>query len=292
MGRDPEYLAFVRKVAELPPPQDLSTEGMRAEAKRAMAELPRLTVGEVRDVDAGGVPARLYRPEGVPDGPVMVFFHGGGWVIGDVESYDPVVRALVAASRVAFLSVDYRLAPEHPYPAAVDDAEPAVRWASARFPVLGAGGESAGGQIAASCLLRPGVDRPALLLLIYPLLDLRSFPDPLDDPDGIPALPGGPNSSLDGFLAGRDPSDPGISPLLADDLSVLPPTLLALAEYDRLRPQGEAFAERLRQAGVPTSLQPGDGLDHGWMGWFPYARTPERALQELGHEIGRFFTAL
>ncbi|WP_425547773.1 alpha/beta hydrolase [Actinocorallia longicatena] len=289
MGRDPEYLAFVRRMAELPPPEDASVAGMRADARRAMAELPRLTVGEVRDVDAGGVPARLYRPEGRDDGPVVVYLHGGGWVIGDVESYDPVVRALVAASGVAFLSVDYRLAPEHPYPAAVDDAERAVRWALSRFDEVGVAGESAGGQIAVSCLLR-GVRGPSRLTLIYPALDLRVFPDPLPDPDGIPFAPGGPNQSLDAYVAGTDPADPGLSPLLAPDLSSLPPTLLALAEFDRLRPQGEAFARRLEEAGVPTTVHPGRGLDHGWMSWFPYARAPERALEEVGRQMGGHFT--
>ena len=193
------------------------------------------------------MPARLYRPDSPFAEACLVFVHGGGWAIGDVESYDPVVRALVDASGLSMLSIEQRQAPEDPYPAALDDAVGAVRWLRAHANALGLdparigiAGDSSGGNVAAAAALRlrDEGDPPLLLqLLVYPVLDLLHPPvDPVD-PDGIDWRRGDPALRVVPYLAGADPADPYLSPGLADDLSGLPPTVVVTAEYDRLCPR-------------------------------------------------------
>ncbi|WP_254716313.1 alpha/beta hydrolase [Actinomadura sp. WMMB 499] len=284
MGRDPEYLAFMRaRTAEA------AGAGRRrsvAEARRAhaadLARSPRVPVGPVADVvgrgAAGPLPARLYRPPGagaVP-GPLVVYFHGGGWVLGDVESYDPVVRALVAASGVAWLSVGYRRPPEHPFPAPLEDAVAAVRWAVRCAPRLGldagrvgVGGDSAGGQLAASAagvLRGAGPARPVVQVLLYPALDLRAEPPPVPDPDGLEVPGGSVGAVLRMYLGDADRTRPRVSPLLDPDPGSLPPAVIATAEFDRLRPQAERHAARLRAAGVAVAVVPGRAWTTGFWG--------------------------
>ncbi|TDE21388.1 hypothetical protein E1289_31170 [Actinomadura sp. 6K520] len=174
-----------RRLAE-PAAPGRGVQDARRELAADLARSPRPPVGTVKDLvldgPAGPLPARLYRPSSGGPAPALVFFHGGGWVLGDVESYDPVVRALTLASGAAWVSVDYRRPPEDPYPAAVDDAVHAVRWVAGHAAGLGldparigVAGDSAGGQIAAAAagrLRAPGPARPALQVLLYPALDL------------------------------------------------------------------------------------------------------------------------
>ncbi|MFD0905575.1 alpha/beta hydrolase [Actinomadura sediminis] len=302
MGRDPQYLAFMRGrlAADAGGPRSL------AEARRAhaadLARSPRVPVGAVEDVRVRGAEgtlrARLYRPAGAPPGgPLLVYFHGGGWVLGDVESYDPVVRALVAASGVAWLSVDYRRPPRHRFPAPLDDAVAAVRWAVRRASALGldagrvgVAGDSAGGQLAAAAagLLRgAGPERPVVQVLLYPALDLRAGPPPLPDPDpdGLGSAGGSADAALRMYLGDADRSRPEVSPLLDPDPGTLPPAVIATAEFDRLRPQAERHAARLRAAGVPVTVVRGGGLDHGFLGWGSFARRPAEAIAEIGAAV-------
>ena len=304
MSRDPEYLKFMRRrLAEPAEPGRGVAHARRAHAAD-LARSPRLPVGAVKDlrVDgaAGPLPARLYLPAAgarAPGGPApaLVYFHGGGWILGDVDSYDPVVRALTRASGVAWVSVGYRRPPEDPYPAAVDDAVAAVRWVAARAAALGldparigVAGDSAGGQIAAAAagrLRAPGPARPALQVLLYPALDLRRVPPPLPDPDGLRFPPSDAGRALRAYLNGADPAHPDVSPLLDPDPRGLPPAVIATAEYDRLRPQAERHAARLRAAGVPVALVTGTGLDHGFLGWGAFARRPAEAVAEIGAAV-------
>jgi acetyl esterase len=231
----------------------------------------------------------------------MVYFHGGGWVLGDVDSYDPVVRALAVASGVAWLSVGYRRPPEHPFPAPLDDAVAAVRWTTAHTGPLGldparigVAGDSAGGQLAAAAagLLRAaGPARPVLQLLVYPALDLRDVPPAPPDPDGLPWPPSGVRRALRLYLDGADPAHPDVSPLLDPDPRGLPPAIIATAEHDRLRPQAEQHAGRLRAAGVPVTLLTGTGLDHGFLGWGAFARRPAEAVDRIGAAVRAALTA-
>jgi acetyl esterase len=299
MGRDPEYLAFLRARLAAPGGAGRTVGDARREHAADLARSPRPPVATVRDLavdgPAGPLPARLYRPGWDGLAPVLVYFHGGGWVLGDVESYDPVVRALAQASGVAWVSVGYRRPPEDPFPAALDDAVAAVRWVAAHAARLGldpgrvgVAGDSAGGQLAAAAagLLRgAGPARPVLQVLLYPALDLREVPPPPPDPDGLEFPPSGIGRALRAYLRGADPARPEVSPLLDPDPSGLPPAVIATAEHDRLRPQGEAHAARLREAGVPVVLVPGTGLDHGFLGWGSFARRPAEAVARIGAAV-------
>ncbi|WP_067464705.1 alpha/beta hydrolase [Actinomadura macra] len=305
MGRDPEYLAYMRRrlaagsAATMAPGRDHTIEDARREHAADLARSPRPPVGVVEDLTVDGpsgpLPARLYRPAG--DGPVpgLVYFHGGGWALGDVDSYDPVVRALALASGVGWLSIGYRRPPEHRFPAALDDAVAAVRWAAshtARLGLdparLGVAGDSAGAQLAAtaaSLLRAAGPARPSLQVLLYPALDLREEPPDLPDPDGLVLPPPEVRSVLEVYLRGVDRARPDVSPLLDPDPGGLPPALIATAEYDRLRPQAEEHAARLRTAGVPVTLITGTGLDHGFLGWGSFASRPAEAVAEIGAAV-------
>ncbi|GAA0210510.1 alpha/beta hydrolase [Actinomadura nitritigenes] len=327
MGRDPDYLAFLRRRLSEPPPRPPAAsppgpptgpptgaggrdtaraiEDARREHAADLARSPRPPVAIVRDLaldgPAGPLPARLYHPGGDRPAPAMVYFHGGGWVLGDVDSYDPVVRALALASGVAWLSVGYRRPPEHPFPAPLDDAVTAVRRTTARAGRLGldparigVAGDSAGGQLAAAAaaLLRhAGPARPVLQLLVYPALDLRDVPPAPPDPDGLDWPPSDVHRALRLYLDGADPARPEVSPLLDPDPRGLPPAIIATAEHDRLRPQAEDHAERLRAAGVPVTLITGTGLDHGFLGWGSFARRPAQAVDRIGAAVRTALTA-
>ncbi|TDC76149.1 alpha/beta hydrolase [Actinomadura sp. 7K507] len=300
MGRDPEYLAFMRRRLTEPAAPGNGLQDARRDHAADLARSPRPPVDTVKDLivdgPAGPLPARLYRPAAAHrPAPVLVYFHGGGWVLGDIDSYDPVVRALAAASGVAWMSVGYRRPPEDPFPAAPDDAAAAVRWVAAHAAGLGldprrvgVAGDSAGGQIAAVTAGRlrvPGPARPVLQVLLYPALDLRRDPPQPPDPDGLVFPPSGVDRALRAYLRGADPTRPDVSPLLDPDPGGLPPAIIATAEHDRLRPQAERHAARLRAAGVPVTLIPGTGLDHGYLGWGAFARRPAGAIAEIGAAV-------
>ncbi|MDL4822002.1 alpha/beta hydrolase [Actinomadura opuntiae] len=302
MGRDPDYLAFLRRRLSEPGPRQpaRTIEDARREHAADLARSPCPPVPVVRDLTidgpAGPLPARLYHPGGDHPAPTMVYLHGGGWVLGDIDAYDPVVRALAtAATGTAWLSVGYRRPPEDPFPAALDDTIAAVRWTTANAARIGTdptrigiAGDSAGGQLAAAAagLLRTaGPDRPVLQLLVYPALDLRDVPPDPPDPDGLTWPASGVHRALRMYLHGTDPARPDVSPLLDPDPRGLPPAIIATAEHDRLRPQAERHAARLRAAGVPVTLITGTGLDHGFLGWTSFARRPARAVAEIGAAV-------
>ena len=244
---------------------------MRAAAVRG----PAAPVHEVRDLDAGGVPARLYRP-GSDDGlGLLVYLHGGGWVIGDLESHDNVCRSLANRSGHAVLSIDYRLAPEHPFPAAVGDSINAVRWAYANAAGLGCdpdklaiGGDSAGANLAAVvCNVAPVPLR--FQLLVYPVTDARCGSQSyVDNAEGYFLTATSMGWFVDHYLSGGAGTvdDPRVSPLLAEDAALRcnPPTLIITAEFDPLRDEGDRYAERLAALGVPVSHVRFDGMFHGF----------------------------
>ncbi|GAA2592643.1 alpha/beta hydrolase [Actinomadura fulvescens] len=305
MGRDPDYLAYLRRrLAAEPPPGSRTLAQLRQDHAADLAALPRPTVDLVKDItiDGPGGPlrARLYRPAATGPSACLVYFHGGGWVLGDVDSYDPVARALTVACGVALLSVDYRRPPEHPFPAPVDDGVAAVRWAAANTAAhgldpgrLGVAGDSAGGQIAAATAwrLRGTGPRLALQLLVYPAVDLRDVPPDLPDPDGLRFPRSGVDRILKLYLRDTDRTVPEVSPLLAPDLTGMPPTIVATAEHDRLRPQAERYAARMADAGVDVTLLTGTGLDHGFLGWGSFARRPADAIARIGATVRAALTA-
>ncbi|MEP6954514.1 MAG: alpha/beta hydrolase [Solirubrobacteraceae bacterium] len=251
-----------------------------------MARIERLTVVGGSDQ----LEARLYVPaeaEGAEPGALLVYFHGGGWVVGDLDTHDALCRALAAASGARVVAVDYRLAPEHPFPAPVDDALAAFADVQARAGTLGAdparvavGGDSAGGQLAAVVAQHAS---PAAQLLLYPVTDCA-------------AASASRHTFSEGFFLeletmmfyeqcfappGVDRADPRVSPLRAEDLTGLAPAIVVTAGFDLLRDEGDAYARRLREAGVPTIHRSHDGFVHGFASLLS-ARGSRAAVAEVG----------
>jgi acetyl esterase len=233
-------------------------------------------VAEVHDLDAGGVLARLYVPhEAPPAAPLLVYYHGGGHVCGDLVSHDASCRWLAREAGVRVLAVDYRLAPEDKFPAAVDDAIAAFRFAAANPGALGAdpariavGGDSAGGNLAAVVAQQTARDEipPAFQLLIYPITDYTTeYPSYALFADGFLLTRAEMRWYRGHYLPDEESAaDPRVSPLLAEDLSGLPPAYVATAGFDPLRDEGEEYARRLRAAGNEVTLRRFHGYPHGF----------------------------
>jgi acetyl esterase/lipase len=216
-------------------------------------------VREVADVDADGIPARLYRDRA--DAPMMVYAHGGGWVMGDLDTHDGLCRHLANGSGWSVLSVDYRRAPETPFPGPLDDVARALDWARRQAPAIAVAGDSAGGHLAAVLARRAG-STVAAQVLICPVLDpAMTYPD-LDDyglhRDEMRFF-------WDAFApAGVDRSDPDVDPFRAD-LAGLPPAIVITAELDVLRDEGERYAAALTAAGVPVVAVRYQGVNHNFV---------------------------
>jgi acetyl esterase len=228
---------------------------------------------------AGTIAARHYRPPaGGQPAPLVVFLHGGGWVFGDLDSHDSACRLICRDAGVHVLAVDYRLAPEHPAPAAVDDAYAAYRWAREHAAELGAdprrvavAGDSAGGNLTAVvCRLArdAGDPMPSLQWLIYPVTDQRGQARSRSLlGDGFLLTKHDMDWFTDSYLrdSGLDRTDPIVSPLLADDLSGLPPALVITAGFDPLRDEGEQYAVKLREAGVTVDHRVMTSMIHAFL---------------------------
>ena len=243
---------------------------------------------------AGQIPARHYRPATTKPTPFLVFYHGGGWTIGDLDTHDALCRLTCRDADVQVLSVDYRLAPEHPAPAAVDDAYAAFRWAHEHAGDLGAipdklaiGGDSAGGNLAAivSQLARDdGGPTAVLQWLIYPRTDFTAKTRSLSlFAEGFLLTKRDMDWFETQYLGDSDlePTDPRISPLLAESLSGLPPALIAIAGFDPLRDEGDRYAAALRAAGTPVDLRSMGSLTHGFANLFPLGGGSAVATTEL-----------
>ena len=244
------------------------------EGRRLMDEGAAALFGEpdrvesVENEDADGVPVRIYRPFASGPG-AFVYLHGGGWVIGSLDSHDRLCRTLAARAGTAVVSVDYRLAPEHRYPTAVEDAWTATRWAAARFEPLVVGGDSAGGHLTAVVAVRArDAGLPlALQVLVYPVTD-HAFDTPSyrQNATGTNLTARTMRWVWAQFLGDEAQGDePEASPLRTPDLSGVAPALVLTAEHDPLRDEGESYAQRLIDAGVPTTLTRYDGQIHGFV---------------------------
>jgi acetyl esterase len=245
----------------------------------------------------GPIPARLYYPRAASNLPLIVFFHGGGWVTGSLATHDRLCRRIAQATAALVVSVDYRLAPWHKYPIPLEDCYDTVLWATANAAELGANadrlivmGDSAGGNLAAAvCLLSRDQDSPSIhrQVLIYPAVDgtlsapshQRYAQAPLLDSAAI-------HFFRDQYLRSPQDIQSGyFSPLLAADLSQLPPAFILTAEYDPLRDESEQFAQRLSTAGVPVSYQDYPGMVHAFMSFPRHCAGAAAAIETIGEYV-------
>jgi len=293
MPLDPQVRALLDQFAGRPAVNTLPVEvGRRAyrESSMKLIPAPEAPVSvESRQIDGpgGAIGLRIYRPPlAVPDLPLVVFFHGGGWVVCDLDTHDAVCRRLSLGADAVVVSVDYRLAPEHRAPAAADDCTAATRWAVANAASLGAdprrfviAGDSAGGNLAAAVsfdLRETAGPMPAGQLLVYPVTEhpsLGRYASYTSFADGY----GLTAEVMHWFWrlyvgehldeAGARALSPRVAPMHADSLAGLPPAMVLTAEYDVLRDEGEAYAARLREAGVDTVAVRCDGMHHGFFNW-------------------------
>jgi acetyl esterase len=288
-----------------PPAHLLPVDQLRAnhavEAARLCGKGPELA--EVRDIEipgpAGPLRLRAYRPEDPiagPPLPIVVWIHGGGWVMGSIDTYDPAARVLAGAAGAVVLSVDYRLAPEHRFPAAVDDTLAAVRWAAAHGGEVGGdpariavAGDSAGGNLAAVAArrLRGDVDL-RMQALVYPVTDSGlSTPSYGEFGERFGLTAHGMARFWREYLDGADGSDPDASPLRDPDLSGVAPAFVMIASHDVLRDEGEAYAQALERAGVPVERRRVEGTIHGFFRWLAATDVARPAIEDLGAALRR-----
>lgn len=261
-------------------------------------------VNHVVPLDGREIPVRIYTPlQGEAPFPTLVFYHGGGWVIGDLDSHDAICRHIANLAHCKVISVDYRLAPEHKFPAAVDDAYDTFEWVIENADYLGVdqervaiGGDSAGGNLAAVTAIREKENQFNHILfqwLLYPSTGIKD--------EQAPSL----KENASGYLLTRElmawfrkhyfenPEDarhPYASPIFFGDFKGLPPALIVTAQYDPLRDVGKAYAEELEAAGVEVTYKNYDSLIHGFMGYFklsPAAKSAfEEAIYQLAEKLG------
>jgi acetyl esterase len=295
---DPQAKALLDAMPAMPDFDEIDLAalrmGMQAQSSLSPGEPEPVARVENRTLPGPGgeIPVRIYAPEGSGPFPVLVYFHGGGFVLCDLETHDGTCRSLANGAGCLVVSVDYRLAPEHPFPAGPEDCHAVARWVAERGAEIGAdptrialGGDSAGGNLAAVvALMARERGGPALRfqLLIYPVTDCSFDTDSYrDNAEGYFLTPAMMKWFWRQYLSEPSQADqPFASPLRAADLSGLPPAHVVTAGYDPLRDEGEAFAERLRAAGVPVSARRFDGMFHGFFGMTAFLDVAKEAMGE------------
>ena len=309
MPLDPQADALIKQMAAAPGPK--LEEISPADARKLTANTFKMLAGAAEDVakienrkipgPAGEIPVRIYTPSGAGPFPMLVFYHGGGWTIGDLDTHDVACRSLTNGARCVTVSVDYRLAPENKFPAAVDDCYAATVWAAEHAKELGAdpgriavGGDSAGGNLSAAIsILARDRGKPAIKfqLLIYPATDgaldtysHKTFREYFLTDAAVRYLWGC-------YLRDEaDKKDPLASPALARSHKGLPPALIITAEFDPLRDEGEAYGEKLRAAGVPVSVTRYDGMIHGFFTMAGVLDQGKKAVAQASEALRKVFS--
>ncbi len=305
---DPRFQFFAHAAKKMPPMSSVSpAEAVAGSAKGLAAVQGPLEPGvrtESLSIEGpnGPVPCRAYRPENQDSGaPLIVYAHMGGGVIGDLETCHAFCSILARIARTAVISVDYRLAPDHKFPAGLEDVLAAYRWARDNAPRFGAaavapaiGGDSMGGNFAAIIaqeMQRTGEPRPALQLLIYPAVDVASeTPSMTTYADAYPLT----KATMDWFMGhymGPDanPADPRLSPDKTESLAGLAPAVVATAGFDPLVDQGQAYAQRLQAAGVPVAYRCYDSLAHGFTAFTGAIPAADGACREIAGLVRETF---
>jgi acetyl esterase len=295
----PQVAAFLASLAEFDGPALYEMEPAAArEAASGFLDLvgPGPEVASVRDLtiptSGGSTPARLYEPENPRSG-LAVYIHGGGWVLGDLEWCDPICRRMANAARMRFLSVDYRLAPEHKFPAAIDDVTDAIRWAVAELDVDGplvVSGDSAGGNLAAVVARRfrdAGGPPIALQVLVYPVIapDFETASYVRNGHAGLPLGLGEMEYFWDAYTTEETRTHPDANPLQAETLAGLPPALVIVAGYDPLRDEGLTYAARLKDAGVPTEAIAFEDMNHGFFNLINFFERADEAVDLVAERL-------
>ncbi len=289
MPLDPQIQAYLDQMAamNMPPIHTMTPEQVRMgiAMQLAMESIEQEQVARVENRTipgpAGEIPVRIYTPQGNGPFPALVFFHGGGWVICNLDTHDGICRSLANGAGCVVVSVDYRLAPEHKFPAAPEDCYAATQWVAENAAELNVdashiavGGDSAGGNLTA-VVAQMARDRggPHLVfqLLIYPATDFRmNTPSIEENATGYFLTKDDMIWFTNHYLnSEEDKTNPLASPLLARDLSGLPPALIITAQYDPLRDEGELYGQKLREAGVPVTVSRYEGVIHGFFGSIP-----------------------
>jgi acetyl esterase len=299
MPLDPVVAQMLKQMAESNAPATAdSTPGQaRARYMALQSRVPAPHVMSIENACADDVAIRIYRPSIAPK-PCIVYFHGGGWVLGDLESHDGVCRQLALAADMTIIAVDYRLSPEHPFPAALDDCYNTVCWIAqnaARLDIdadrIAVAGDSAGGNLAAAvCLRSRQTNGPdiAFQLLIYPVTDSgMDTPSYTENAEGYLLS----RTTMAWFwqqYTGNDDShrlNALAAPLQADDLSDLPPACIITAEFDPLRDEGRAFAERLKAEGVSAHYEEFAGMIHSFFGMTDTLAAARDAMQLAADQL-------
>ncbi|WP_328996109.1 alpha/beta hydrolase [Kribbella sp. NBC_01245] len=296
--------AFLDSSGSSPDPWSADIATVRADAREKVLAVTGepSSVASVEPIDADGVPGRLYRPTGA-EREVLVWAHGGGWMHGDLDTADGVARALANRAACAVLSIDYRLAPEHPFPAGFDDAWTAITWARRNFGSVAVGGDSSGGNLAAAAALKArdeGVELAAQLL-VYPVLDSTegtdykvAFQQRYARFAGRPGFGSNSYRRLKHIWETYVP-DPAArkasyaSPLHAESVGGVAPAAIITAEHDFLRGEAEDYARRLKTAGVPVELDEYAGQIHGFFEMFTVMTDAHHAVGVAGDAVRRAF---
>ncbi|MEQ9520742.1 MAG: alpha/beta hydrolase [Parvibaculum sp.] len=303
---DPQVKGLLEMLAEAggTPISQMAPEGARA-MYAAMKDAYEVSIGKVEDQviagPGGDLPVRLYTPVAAGGGalPALVFFHGGGWVIGDLDTHDALCRTLANESGCKVVAVDYRLAPEHRCPAAAEDAYAAVAWVEEKgsslgidVNAIGVAGDSAGGNLAAVvCQMAKAKKGPQIRhqLLIYPVTDTKT------DTASYQAFGEGfflEKQTMDWFIdhyvgPDGDPTDPVVAPLNAEDLSGLPEAYVVTAGHDVLKSEGAAYAERLKEAGVAVTYVDCPGMIHGFFNLQAMVDEARVAVAQAAKAVGK-----
>ena len=310
MPLDPQVQNLLDQMAALnaPPMSTLTPDLVRMGTKMQREAFPvepepvAQVVNGAIPGPAGEIPIRIYTPAGSGPFPALVFFHGGGWVICDLDTHDSLCRSLCNGAGCVVVSVDYRLAPEHKFPAAPEDCYAATQWVAGHAAEINAdpdsiavGGDSAGGNLTAVVAqMARDQDGPALAfqLLIYPATDFTfDGPSLRENAEGYFLT----SDDMDWFTnhylnSTADRTNPLASPMQADDLSELPPALVITAEYDPLRDEGEAYGQQLQEAGVPVTISRYDGMIHGFLSIEPMTDKGQQARAECAQALRAAFT--